>query len=347
MKNKNKSKEYESVYICDFCDMEFSTNKKADEHELNCEKNPQNKDVVLTITSNKFVTVCIVLFFLYISTYFIANVNAQSNGISSRDLLQPQKWFSSKEKNSNVIVNVTPTSIPTFTPTVKPTSAPKKVQSNTTTNNNSNQIECIGPDGKHFNTSIDECKKLNEKWGKSADYTVDCNVNSNCGGGTKKILKSECDNSTCCQVGSNWIFYTSKQKCDQDQKNNNSGSNNTNTTTSSSYPSCTIYYPLLGYSRTYNNTPPQECQSWQQQASSVNKTPTPYATPTMTEAQAQLIINQYNSQVKQCRNQVNEYYHQQMENCAIRFGGGSAMEACTSTIQRQWNQATNNCGQLY
>jgi uncharacterized protein YkwD len=129
MKNKNKSKEYKTVYTCDFCDMEFQTKKEVDEHELNCEKNPENKNVVLTITNKKCITICFVLFFIiYIFTYFVANANAnaQSNGMSIRDLLQPQKWFSSEEKNSNVIVNVTPTSIPTSIPTVKPTLIPKK-----------------------------------------------------------------------------------------------------------------------------------------------------------------------------------------------------------------------------
>lgn len=347
MKNKNKSKEYEVIYTCDFCNKEFSTKKEASKHELVCNENPENKDVMLTITSNKFITICITLFFLYISTYFVANVNAQSNGNSTRDLLKPQNWFPSEKKNTDaIVVKITPTSIPTSIPTIKPNSIPK-IQSNTTSSNNSNQIECIGPDGKHFNTSVDECKKLNEKWGKSADYTVDCSISSNCGGGTKKLLKSECDNSTCCQIGDKWIFYTSKSKCNQDQKNNSSGSNGyTNTNSSSSYPPCTVYYPILGYSRTYYYTPPEQCQLWQQQASSVNKTPTPYATPTMTEAQAQSIINSHNSQVQQCRNQVNTTYSQKMQNCNIQFQG-SAAEVCTTAVQKQWNQATSNCGQLY
>jgi len=81
-------------------------------------------------------------------------------------------------------------------------------------------VDCIGPDGKQFKTSESECRELNETWGKELDYMVNCNVNSNCGGGTTYIKKSECDNSTCCKIGDKWIFYKDKNKCNKDQKSN-------------------------------------------------------------------------------------------------------------------------------
>lgn len=66
-------------------------------------------------------------------------------------------------------------------------------KTNAVVNNNSGNIECIGPDGKHFNTTMDECKKLAEKWGKTVDYMVNCNYPPECGGGTKRESNSECE----------------------------------------------------------------------------------------------------------------------------------------------------------
>jgi len=71
--------------------------------------------------------------------------------------------------------------------------SPKQSSNVATTNQNANQIECIGPDGKHFNTSMDECKNLNEKWGKPVDYMTNCNIHPDCGGGTERMPKSQCD----------------------------------------------------------------------------------------------------------------------------------------------------------
>lgn len=104
----------------------------------------------------------------------------------------------------------------------------KNIQSKKSTVNivNQNNVECIGPDGKQFNTSMNECKKLNEKWGKPVDYIVDCGISQTCGGGSKKLKLSECNNSTCCQIGSNWIFYTSVSKCKSDQGGSSNGNNN-------------------------------------------------------------------------------------------------------------------------
>lgn len=56
----------------------------------------------------------------------------------------------------------------------------------------SGNIECIGPDGKQFWTSMDECKKLNEKWGKSLDYMTNCEIHPDCGGGTVRMSYSQC-----------------------------------------------------------------------------------------------------------------------------------------------------------
>ncbi|MEM4711401.1 MAG: peptidoglycan-binding protein [Candidatus Woesearchaeota archaeon] len=51
------------------------------------------------------------------------------------------------------------------------------------------------------------------------DPLVNCLVHENCGGGSRLLKKSICDQSTCCQIGNSWIFYESKDKCKQDQEN--------------------------------------------------------------------------------------------------------------------------------
>ncbi|MFH2062279.1 MAG: hypothetical protein ABIJ43_04820 [Candidatus Beckwithbacteria bacterium] len=98
-------------------------------------------------------------------------------------------------------------------------------------------IDCVGPDGKQFKTSETECKKLNEAWGKQADYMINCNISSNCGGGTTYIKKSECDNSVCCQIGDKWVFYKDKNQCNKDQESNQPSYN----------------YPTYTYPTTNNN----------------------------------------------------------------------------------------------
>lgn len=90
---------------------------------------------------------------------------------------------------------------------------------NNAVKNNSSNIECIGPDGKHFNTSISECKKLNESWGKTLNYMAYCNIGGSCPAEKRWMSYQDCENGTCCQIGSSWIFYTSVDKCKQDQNN--------------------------------------------------------------------------------------------------------------------------------
>lgn len=140
-----------------------------------------------------------------------------------------------KKYQSNSI-STHPTSIPT--PTNIPTNTIKKNYSNPSSSatTNSTNVECIGPDGKNFFTSLNECKKLNEKWGKNVDYYTNCKMSENCGGSTKYIKYSECINGTCCQIGSNWIFYSSVDKCKTDQNNNNKNNNVAVTSTQNNSP---------------------------------------------------------------------------------------------------------------
>lgn len=101
------------------------------------------------------------------------------------------------------------------------TSTPSPIKKTTNINNTNsvqgNKIDCVGPDGKQFKTTMEECKSLNEKWGKSVDYVVDCIFPSECGGGTHTMKKSECD-KPCQPINGN------SNPAPQAPKNNTSGS---------------------------------------------------------------------------------------------------------------------------
>lgn len=134
--------------------------------------------------------------------------------------------------------SVSPTPVATLTPTSAPTTKPQAGSSlNQNTNNSSiGTIDCIGPDGKQFSASMDECKKLNEKWGKSVDYMLNCNIHQDCGGGTVRMSKSQCD-KPCSGL---------PDKSDNVQVNNapnNQQSNSNEVAVFLSYKGYTIYCP--------------------------------------------------------------------------------------------------------
>ena len=72
----------------------------------------------------------------------------------------------------------------------------------------------IAPSPKQNNTNNTVVNNIDP------DLPVHCKVNENCGGGTIPLKQSECNNSTCCQIGDKWIFYKDKNKCKQDQSSN-------------------------------------------------------------------------------------------------------------------------------
>ena len=365
MKNKSKPK-FATVWTCDFCGEEFSTKKESNKHELTCKKNPEKYKILLRFKKYLIISViCLIVFFtslyfggikngsfnenyslekdiallilissvvigtvffslmihsfnkfsvyknktkkpnsgtifgwaslfifIYFIIYVVANANAQNNSLPPKNLLQPQKWFSSEIKKE-----ITPTPTHTIKITLTPTPTLKpKVQ--------------VKP------TSVPTTLVV------TSDM-VNCNVSSNCGGGTKYIKKSECDNSVCCQIGGKWIFYTSKQKCNEDQSKNNSG----NYVRPTSVPIPT-YKPI--------QTAP---------------TSAPYVAPTTSqEEQDQSIIDQYNSQVIQCKQYVNERIANPLFlKCKVTYPVNNSPEAlaCESDARNQISTAINNCGELY
>jgi hypothetical protein len=78
-------------------------------------------------------------------------------------------------------------------------------------------IDCTGPDGKHLWVTREECNSFNSSWATptpiDTNPTVACQLNSNCGNGAQYVKKSVCEEITCCQVGSTWAIYPSKESC--------------------------------------------------------------------------------------------------------------------------------------
>ncbi len=91
------------------------------------------------------------------------------------------------------------------------------------------------------------------------DPLIHCSIHSNCGGGVKTIRKSECDQSTCCERNGQWIFYTDKARCANDQrgdtqakiirdeinaKNTSDCVNDATTSKETCYKNCSFWYSL-------------------------------------------------------------------------------------------------------
>lgn len=170
----------------------------------------------------------------------------------------------------------TPTPVPTNEIKVTHTVTPQKtVKVNNTQNTNTkintnqgNQIDCIGPDGVQFKTTMEECKKLNETWGKPVDYMTNCEYPPECGGGTKYIKYSECK-KPCTRInntGNNPVYTP------QNTGNNpsvyvpqNTTNNNTNkTAVFLTYSQYTIYCPAqnVGAVTTIDATMKSKSSEW-------------------------------------------------------------------------------------
>lgn len=125
------------------------------------------------------------------------------------------------------------------------------------------------------------------------DPIVNCNISSNCGGGNRQMKKSECNQSTCCQLGNAWSIYPNKTACTQAQNNYNSSK-----TSGANYPPCTVYYPALHISSTYSYTSPETCKQWQDTANAgstntLQPTQQPTTAPTQDNAEYNNLLKQH------------------------------------------------------
>lgn len=165
--------------------------------------------------------------------------------------------FSTTANNRNNDSTTTSNSsqISTPSPVAKPSTSvatPKPV--NKTTTNTSSTITCVGPDDKQFVTTMDECKAVNEKWGKQPDWIVNCSIHVSCGGGTKSMKKSECEKPCTPLPG-----YTTTTPATTTTTNNA-----TKTAVFISYGGYTVYCPAqnVGAVMTIANTMESKKMEW-------------------------------------------------------------------------------------
>jgi hypothetical protein len=109
-------------------------------------------------------------------------------------------------------------------PTIRPTTTPaKQLQKGTQQQQTQqvNKVNCIGPDGKEFQTTQQECDNFNTAWGNpptpDPNEYIKCNISTNCGGGYKEMTRSSCENITCCQINNSWELRERSQ-CSSEQK---------------------------------------------------------------------------------------------------------------------------------
>lgn len=118
-------------------------------------------------------------------------------------------------------------SIPNHSQNNSTGNTPYRTNDDNTSNNplqyqkNNNLIECIGPDGKTFNTTQTECDKLNSAWGvtptPNPDQIIQCEIDTACGGGYREMKRSACLSMVCCETVSGWIV-TARDVCSQTHK---------------------------------------------------------------------------------------------------------------------------------
>jgi len=152
---------------------------------------------------------------------------------------------------------------------------------------------------------------------------VNCNISKNCGGGSKLLRRSVCDQSTCCGFNNgSWIFYESKSQCDVDQN-----SANRQNIPNYTYPT---YVPLPTWAPLPTLIP------WPTYA----PMPTFAPYPTM----APYVYVQPTLSPDQCKSQVVSYFAPLFQSCIARFGGNSGGEACTQILTSERDRAMSNCG---
>ena len=218
---KNKTKNYEEVWTCDYCSKEFSTKKESDLHEVECKLNPSNEEIVnpkkfhvvfwltaiisfiaqmwlvVSQVTNKnytwsnLVTILVlvnigmgILFFIgtivnkdkkyyqknipivYKKTCLFALIYFLIFTIPT--LVDVYAYQGSPTKNKvQIPINMpTPTTVSiNASPTVKIEQKTVEVEQT----KNVSQVDCVGPDGKHFRATQIECDEFNSSWSNKID----------------------------------------------------------------------------------------------------------------------------------------------------------------------------------
>lgn len=179
------------------------------------------------------------------------------------------------------------------------------------------------------------------------DPIIACTMSKECGGGIRNVKRSECTNGTCCQIGSTWIFYPSNSSCTLAQNNYNSAA----------YPPCTIYYPSLGYSRTYNLLP-SDCQYYKGQDNTTTQitnyptfAPVPTFAPLPTYAPIPTLNTQPTATKQQCLSEASSAYTTETNDCRSQARANGILDSswyqqCVQNVANQYNYLITLCDQL-
>lgn len=124
----------------------------------------------------------------------------------------------------------------------------------------------------------------------------------------RTMRTSVCKSATECQLGNEWIFYSSMSACKAAQTQliiTPPPVQQTSTpysgyisplTTSPSYPPCTVYFPATKVTETYTTLTPSDCVSWQD-AARITGQPIPTTDPNIAK-NAQDQFNQINNNMQ-------------------------------------------------
>jgi len=181
----------------------------------------------------------------------------------------------------------------------------------------------------NINSSSSSVGSLNQPIvNTNSDPIVTCLIHTDCGGGSRSLKQSDCNNTTCCQIGGKWYFYLNKSQCinDQNNYNNQSGRNNT-------FPTF-VPLPTLAPFATW--VPP----------------PTFAPLPTFAPFPTTELYPTYHYvpppvDPEQCKRDIinGGYDDTTIEvNCSVQFGDSSATEACIRAKKNERDQKIAACG---
>jgi hypothetical protein len=150
--------------------------------------------------------------------------------------------------------------------------------------------------------------------------------------GAKQMKTSECVKTFECQIGNQWVLYTSREQCAQDQK------------AYAAQKQAEADQAYLLWKANNTITAPNFGSS--------SYTPIPLATaapvPTISPDQARALLDQALADINRCKNETNAYYNQQIRNCqttlgALGAGDSSALDQCISAQNRARDNAIAAC----
>ena len=175
------------------------------------------------------------------------------------------------------------------------------------------------------------------------DPIVNCQISPECGGGSRQMKKSECEQSVCCQIGSKWYFYLSREKCSEDQKNYRQDTykpltiNNSSTGTSDRIP---VFLSFYGYTL---YCPPQNIDA----IKSINQT---------MEAKKSEWDKNYKDCVDlerttdPCQKNCDSQMRTENENCVRLYGdnvNSPEYSTCTNRVTEEYLNCSDKCPNPY